>query len=92
MSEWSDDDGAPVAPPQSTKVPPRNTRAEVQSKRGEEVPKQQVRGAPERRAEERSTTEIAGPPPQDIGVDPKAMAGGSGRHRRFKKLYWQTKP
>lgn len=35
--------------------------------------------------------ETVGPPPQDIGVDPKATARGSGRHHRFKKLYRQTK-
>ena len=29
MSEWSDDDGAPIAPPPSTRVPPCNTRIEV---------------------------------------------------------------
>ena len=40
MSEWSDDDGAPVAPPPSTEAPPRNTRVEVQSKGGEGVPEQ----------------------------------------------------
>ena len=38
MSEWLDDDGALVAPPPSTEVPPRNTRVEEQSKGGEEVP------------------------------------------------------
>jgi len=40
MSEWSDDYGAPVAPPLSTKAPPHNMREEVQLKGGEEVPEQ----------------------------------------------------
>ena len=56
MSEWSDDDEVPVAPPPSTKVPPPSTRVEEQSMGGEEVPQkqamevpeQQARGAPER--------------------------------------------
>ena len=79
MFEWSNDDEVLVAPPPSTKAPPRNTRVEVQSKRAEEVPEQRARevpvqqamGAPkqqamgllERQAEERSTVETTGPPP-----------------------------
>ena len=50
MSEWSDDDGAPVAPPPSTKAPPRNTHVEVQSKGEEAVPEQQAKGVPEQQA------------------------------------------
>ena len=46
MSEWSDDDGALVAPPLSTEAPPHNMRTEVQSKGGEEVPEQQAKGVP----------------------------------------------
>ena len=38
MSEWSDDDGAPVAPPPSTKVPPHCTRVEEQLRGGEKIP------------------------------------------------------
>jgi len=38
MSEWSDDDEVPVAPPPSTKAPSHKTRAEEQSKGGEGVP------------------------------------------------------
>ena len=48
MAEWLDDDGALVAPPSSTEAPPRNTRAEVQSKGGEVVLEQQAKGVPER--------------------------------------------
>jgi len=44
MSEWSDDDGAPVAPPLSTEAPSRNTWVEVQSKGWEAVPEQQAKG------------------------------------------------
>ena len=98
--EWSDDDETSVAPPPNTESPSHSTCAEEQAKRGEEVPEQRARGVlaqqatgvPERRMEQRSTVEEEGPPPQDAGVDPKATAGGSGRHRRFKKLYRQTKP
>ena len=54
MSEWSDNNGAPVASPPSDEVLWRNTRVEVPSKGGEgvleqqakEVPKQQVKGVP----------------------------------------------
>ena len=38
ISEWSDDDEAPVAPPPSTGASPRNTRVEVQSRGGEGAP------------------------------------------------------
>ena len=38
MTEWSDDDEVPVAPPPSTKAPSHKTRAEEQSKGGEGVP------------------------------------------------------
>ena len=37
MSEWSDDDEMPVAPPPSTKASLRSARVEVQSKGGEDV-------------------------------------------------------
>ena len=103
MSEWSDDDEAPVAPPPSTKAPPRNTRVEGQSKGGEGVPEQQAmgvpmqqakgvpeqqaRGVPERQAEERPKVETARPPPQGVGIDPKAAPGGLDRQRRFRKVY-----
>ena len=33
MFEWLDDDGAPIAPPLSTEVPPRNACVEVTSSR-----------------------------------------------------------
>ena len=38
MSEWSDDDGALVAPPLSNKAPPQSSCAEEQPKGGEGVP------------------------------------------------------
>ena len=38
MSEWSDDDGAPVAPSPSTEAPPRNMHVEEQLKEREGVP------------------------------------------------------
>ena len=46
MLEWSDDDETLVAPLPSTKAPPRNTRAEEQARRGEEVLEQQAMGVP----------------------------------------------
>ena len=42
ISEWSNDNEAPVASPLSTKASSRNTRAEVQSEGGEGVPEQQA--------------------------------------------------
>ena len=98
MSEWSDDDGAPVAPYLSTEAPPHNTRMKERSKGGEGlpeqqakgVPEQQARGIPEQQAEERPTVETARPPPQGAGIDPKATVGGSGRQRRFRKVYRQA--
>ena len=48
MSEWSDDDEVPVAPPLSTDVPPCNTLVEGQSEGGEGVPEQQAKGVPKR--------------------------------------------
>jgi len=48
--KWSDDDEIPVAPPPSTEAPPHNTRAAVKSKRGKEVPEQQVMGVVEQQA------------------------------------------
>ena len=100
MFEWSDDDEVPMAPQSSTKAPPRNMRAEEQSRGGEGVPEQQATGVPEqqaeevpeRRAEQRPTMEEAGPPPQSTEANPIATPGGLGRHRQFKKLYRQTKP
>ena len=96
MSEWSDDDGAPVAPPPSTEAPSRNMHTEVQSKGGEVVPEQQAKGVPEQQAkgvpeqqaEERPTVEAMRPPPQGARVDPRAAPRGSGRHRRLKALVW----
>ena len=103
MSEWSDDNEVPVAPPPSTKAPLRNTRVEEQSKgregvpkqqamgipaqQAKGVPKQQARGVPEQRAEERPMVETVRPPPQGVGINPKATARGSGRQRRFRKVY-----
>ena len=37
VHEWSDDDETSVAPLPSTEAPLRNTRAEEQARRGEEV-------------------------------------------------------
>ena len=96
----------PVAPPPSTKAPPRNMRVEDQSKGGKGVPEQQatrvpaqqakgvpaqqVRGVLERWAEKKLTAETARSPPQGAGIDPKATAGGLGRQHRFRKVYRQA--
>ena len=45
--EWSDDDEVLVAPLPSMKAPPRNMCAEEQLREREEVPQQQVTGAPQ---------------------------------------------
>ena len=71
ISEWLDDDEAPVAPPPSTKASSRNTRAEVQSKGGEGVPEQQAKKMP--------MVGAARPLAQDTWVDPRAVPGCSGR-------------
>ena len=68
---------------------------EERSKGGEGVPEQQVkgvpekqvRGVPEQQAEERPTVETARPPSQGVGIDPRDTARGSGRQRRFRKVY-----
>ena len=65
ISEWSDNDEAPVAPPPSTKASSRNTRAEVQSKGGE--------GVPELQAEKMPMVGATRPPTLDTRVDPIAV-------------------
>ena len=50
MSEWSDDDEVPVAPPSSTEVSSCNTHTEEQSKEGETVPEQWAKGVPNQQA------------------------------------------
>ena len=79
ISEWSNDDEAPLAPPPSTKASSRNTRAEVQSKGGEGVPEQQAKETPMMGA--------IRPPAQDTRVDPRVVPGCSGRQRRFRTVY-----
>ena len=73
MSEWSDDNEVPVAPPPSTEASSRNTCAEVRSKRGEEVLEQAAKGVPQRQVEERPMMEATKPPPQAMQVDPRAV-------------------
>ena len=79
MLDWSDDDETSVAPPPNTASPPHNMRVEEQTKKGNEVPEQRVRGVlvqqateapeqqaeevPERQAEQRLTEEEMRPPP-----------------------------
>ena len=68
---------------QATEVPEQQAEANLE---------QQVETALERQIEQRSTEGELRPPPQSTRVDPAAAPGGSGRHRRFKKLNRQTKP
>ena len=99
MIEWSNDDENLVAPPPSVQTPSRITHVEEQPREDEEVPEQQTEINPERRAEEtpeqqaeqRPTFEERRPAPLSTGVDHPAVPGGSGRHRRFKKVHRQTK-
>ena len=71
MSEWSNDDGAPLAPPPSNKVPPRSWHVEEKPKGGEGVTEQQAMGVleqqatgvPERHEEARPMMEAVRPPP-----------------------------
>ena len=79
MSEWLDDNEAPVAPPLSTKASSCNMRAEVQSKGGEGVPEQQAKKTP--------TAGAIRPLAQDTRVDPRAVLGCSGRLRQFRTIY-----
>ena len=67
-------------------VPEQQARG-VPEQRAEGVPEQQARGVLERRVEERPMAETVGPPPQDVGIDPKAATRGSGRQHRFRKIY-----
>ena len=83
MSEWLDDNEALVAPPLSTCT-------EEQPKGGEGVHEQQAKGVPEQQEEERPMTEATRPPPQGMWVDPRAAPRGSGRHHRFRKVYWEA--
>ena len=66
--------------------------SEIPTGRATEVPEQQMEAALEQQAEPRPTKEEPRIPPPSTGVDPVVAPGGSGRHRRFKKLNCQTKP
>ena len=79
--------GGAAVPQQHAMGVPEQQVGGALERQAEEVPEQQARRAPEQRVEERSTTETVGPPPQDVGVGPKATTGGTGWQRRFKKLY-----
>ena len=47
----------------------------------------QVEETPEQQEEQRPTVEEDRPPPVSMGVDPTAVAGGSNRPHRFKKVH-----
>ena len=66
--------------------------SEIPAGQATEVPEQQTDADPEQQAKPRPTEEELRIPPPSTGVDPAAAPGGSGRHRRFKKLNRQTKP
>ena len=79
-------------PAQKSTGVPTERATEVPEQQTEVNPEQQAETALERRAEQTSTKEELRPPSQSLGVDSTAAPGGSGRHRRFKKLNRQTKP
>ena len=60
--DLSDDDEVLMAPPSSTKGPPRSTHAVDQSGRGEEVPEPQTREVPEQQAGEVHAQQTMGVP------------------------------
>ena len=66
--------------------------SESPAERATEIPEQRTAAALEQQAEPRPTKEEPRIPPPSIEVDPTAVPGGSGWHRRFKKLNRQTKP
>ena len=52
---------------------------------------QHIEGAPGHQAEQQSVVEEQEPPHQSNEANQAAAPGGSGRHRRFKKLNQKTK-
>ena len=74
MFEWSDDDEVPMAPPPSTKEPPRSMRVEDQSRGGEEVPESQTREVPEQRAREVPAQQTMGVPEQQAEANSEQQA------------------
>ena len=68
---------------QQAKGVPEQQAKGVLERSVEGVPELQARGILERWVEERPTVETTGAPPQDVGIDPKAAAGGLGRQRWF---------
>ena len=66
--------------------------SEIPAMRAMEILGQQTKATPEQQTEPTPTKEEPRIPSPSTGVDPTAAPGGSGRHRRFKKLNRQTKP
>jgi len=79
-------------PEQRTEGIATQQTSETPAGRATEVPEQQTEVDLEQQVEPRPTEEELRIPPSSIGVDPMATPGGSGQHRRFKKLKRQTKP
>ena len=71
---------------------PAQQTTEVPSGRTTVVPEQPTEVDPGPQAEQRPIEEEPRVPPQSTRVNSAAAPGGSGRHRRFKKLNRQTKP
>jgi len=98
--------GGEVPEPQTRDAPGQRVR-EVPAQQTTGVPAGQVMGAPEQQAEvnpdpraeevlewhaeQGPTVGEASPPPQNTAVDPITAPSGSGRHRRFKRVFRQTK-
>ena len=104
MLEWSDDDEDQSAlPPSMTEVPadsvaPKHrvgesygqATADAPTVQSTEAPEQRTEGGASEHQEERQPAVEARE--SSHKVDQAATPGGSGRHRRFKKINQKTKP
>ena len=104
MLEWSDDDEDQLAlPPSTTEVPadddaPKHqagesdgrATADASAMQTIEVPEQRTEGGASEHQEERQPAAEA--QESSHKADQAATPGGSGRHRRFKKINRKTKP
>ena len=104
MLEWSDDDEDQSAPPPNTIEAPADSvapkhragesygraMADAPAMQTTEVPEQRTEGGASEHQEERQPAMEA--QESSHKADQAAMPGGSGRHRRFKKINRKTKP
>ena len=83
--------GNEEVPKQQTTEIPAEQATGAPEQQMEINPKRRAEETPEQQAEQRPTLEETRPPPSSTGVDPTTAPGGSGRHRRFKKVHRQIK-